>query len=145
MENNKWYSRFLNLAQHISCWSKDPSTKVGAVIFDSENRIVSVGYNGFPKNVVDDPEKYLNREIKYQMVVHAEINAILFAQRNLKGCSIATWPFMSCSNCTSAIIQAGIKSIVAPVLPEELKQRWEKSCQISIQMYKEANVEVILI
>jgi len=79
-----WHLRFLDLAKHISNWSKDPSTKVGAVIFDSDKRIISVGYNGFPKNISDDPEKYLNREIKYQMVVHAEINAILFAQRNLK-------------------------------------------------------------
>ena len=145
MGNSIWHSRFLDLAKHVSNWSKDPSTKVGAVIFDEDKRIISLGYNGFPKNVADDPEKYLNREMKYQMVVHAEINAILFAQRSLKGCSIATWPFISCSNCTSAIIQAGIKRIVAPVLPEELKIRWEKSCQISIDMYKQANVEVILI
>ena len=145
MKNLIWHSRFLDLAKHVSSWSKDPSTKVGAVIFDEDKRIISLGYNGFPKNVADDIDKYLNREIKYQMVVHAEINAILFAQRSLNGCSIATWPFISCSNCTSAIIQTGIKRIVAPVLPEELKTRWEKSCQISIDMYKQANVEVILI
>lgn len=145
MKNLIWHSRFLDLAKHVSSWSKDPSTKVGAVIFDEDKRIISLGYNGFPKNVADDIEKYLDRDIKYQMVVHAEINAILFAQRSLNGCSIATWPFISCSNCTSAIIQTGIKRIVAPVLPEELKTRWEKSCQISIDMYKQANVEVILI
>lgn len=145
MKNLIWHSRFLDLAKHVSSWSKDPSTKVGAVIFDEDKRIISLGYNGFPKNVADDMEKYLSREIKYQMVVHAEINAILFAQRSLNGCSIATWPFISCSNCTSAIIQTGIKRIVAPVLPEELKIRWEKSCQISIDMYKQANVEIILI
>ena len=140
-----WDTRFLDLAEHISKWSKDPSTKVGAVIFDSDKRIVSVGYNGFPKNIDDDPEKYLNRDIKYQMVVHAEINAILFAQRNLKDCSIATWPFISCSNCTSAIIQTGIKKIVSPKLPENLISRWGKSCEISLEMYKQAGVEVVLL
>ena len=140
-----WHLRFLDLAKHISDWSKDPSTKVGAVIFDSDKRIISVVYNGFPKNISDDPEKYLNREVKYQMVVHAEINAILFAQRNLKDCSIATWPFISCSNCTSAIIQTGIKKIVSPKLPENLISRWGKSCEISLEMYKQADVEVVLL
>jgi dCMP deaminase len=145
MDNSIWHYRFLELAKNISSWSKDPSTKVGAVIFDSDKRIVSVGYNGFPKNISDDPEKYLNREIKYQMVIHAEINAILFAKRDLNNCSIATWPFISCSNCTSAIIQAGIKKIVSPKLPENLIERWGKSCDLSIEMYKQANVEIVLL
>ena len=79
------------------------------------------------------------------MVVHAEINAILFAQRNLKDCSIATWPFISCSNCTSVIIQTGIKKIVSPKLPENLISRWGKSCEISLEMYKQADVEVVLL
>ena len=65
-----WNLRFLNLAKHVSEWSKDPSTQVGAVIFDDKNRIVSIGYNGFPKNVADDPNKYADRNIKYKMVVH---------------------------------------------------------------------------
>lgn len=145
MEKLIWYYRFVELAKTISSWSKDPSTKVGAVIFDPDKRIVSVGYNGFPKNIPDDPEKYLNREVKYQMVVHAEINAILFAQRNLKDCSIATWPFISCSNCTSAIIQTGINRIVSNKIPETLVERWGKSCEISLEMYKQANVDVVLL
>ena len=140
-----WDIHFLAIAKLCSKKSKDPSTKVGAVIFDSDKRIVSVGYNGFPKNISDDPEKYLNREIKYQMVIHAEINAILFAKRDLNNCSIATWPFISCSNCTSAIIQAGIKKIVSPKLPENLIERWGKSCDLSIEMYKQANVEIVLL
>ena len=145
MINEKWLKRFVELAQHISNWSKDPSTKVGAVIFDDDKRIVSVGYNGFPKNVFDDQEKYANRDIKYKMVVHAEMNALLFSQKNLKDCSIATWPFMSCANCTTAIIQSGIKRIVSPKLPSNLIERWGESCEISKKMYEEANIEVILL
>lgn len=145
MDNNKWFKRFVDLAQHISSWSKDPSTKVGAVIFDDDKRIVSVGYNGFPKNVYDSEEKYQNREIKYKMVIHAEMNSIIFSQKNLKGCSIATWPFISCANCTTAIIQSGIKRIVSPKLPENLVERWGASCELSIKMYQEAGVEVILL
>lgn len=140
----KWHKRFLELAQHMSSFSKDPSTKVGAVIFDDSNRIISMGYNGLPQKVIDCEERYLNRDIKYKTIIHAEMNAILFARKDITGCSIATWPFLSCSNCTSAIIQSGIKRIIAPSLPEELKARWEKSCDLSIELYQEAQVEVIL-
>jgi len=140
----KWHKRFLELAQHMSSFSKDPSTKVGAVIFDDSNRIISMGYNGLPQKVVDCEERYLNRDLKYKTIIHAEMNAILFARKDITGCSIATWPFLSCSNCTSAIIQSGIKRIIAPSLPEELKARWEKSCDLSIGLYQEAQVEVIL-
>lgn len=140
----KWYKRFLDLAQHMSSFSKDPSTKVGAVIFDDSNRIVSMGYNGLPQKVIDCEERYSNRDLKYKTIIHAEMNAILFARKDITGCSIATWPFLSCSNCTSAIIQSGIKRIIAPSLPEELKARWEKSCELSISLYQEAQVEVIL-
>ncbi len=103
----KWHKRFLELAEHIASFSKDPSTKVGAVIFDEGNRIISMGYNGLPQKVIDSDERYNNRELKYKTIIHAEMNAILFAKKDLTNCSIATWPFMSCSNCTSAIIQSG--------------------------------------
>ena len=139
-----WDIRFLDLAKHISLWSKDPSTKVGAVIFDSDKRIVSIGYNGFPKGVCDDPQRYDDRDMKYKMVVHAEANAILFAQRNLNGCSIVTYPFMPCSGCASLIIQSGIKRCIAPKLSEELAKRWKDSCDISRTMFKEAGVELCL-
>lgn len=141
----KWYKRFLELAEHISKWSKDPSTQVGAVIFDDSNRIISMGYNGLPQNVYDNQERYNNRELKYKTIIHAEMNAILFAKKDLNGCSIATWPFLSCSNCTSAIIQSGIKRIISPKLPIELVERWKASCELSLEMYKEANVEVIIL
>ncbi len=139
-----WDIRFLELAKHISSWSKDPSTKVGAVIFDSDNRIVSVGYNGFPKNVRDESQRYADRDVKYKMVVHAEANAILFAQRSLKDCYIATYPFMPCSGCAALIIQSGIKKCIAPNLSNDLAKRWKESCDISINMFKESKVDLIL-
>ena len=54
MNGKKWDKRFLELAKLVGSWSKDPSTKVGAVIVDCNNRIISVGYNGFPKGVKDN-------------------------------------------------------------------------------------------
>lgn len=142
---DKWDKRFLGLAEHVSNWSKDPSTKVGAVITDNQNRVISVGYNGFPRGV-NDCEKILNdREKKYQRVIHAEPNAILFAERDLTGCCIYTFPFPPCNNCSTLIIQSGIKRVVAPDASDELKERWKDSMAVAEEMFKEAGVELVII
>lgn len=141
----KWDLRFLELAKHISTWSKDPSTKVGSVIVDNDNRIVSVGFNGFPKGVNDTEERYQNREIKYSLVCHAEINSILFAQRDLCNYTIYTWPFPPCASCGKAIIQSGIIRCVSPPIPEELKQRWQGETDICKIMFCEAGVKMNII
>lgn len=138
-----WDRRFLDLAQYISGWSKDPSTKVGAVIWDSKNRIISVGYNGFPANIDDSPEQLNDRDTKIAKTVHAEMNAILFAKQDLSGCSIATWPFGPCSSCASMIIQTGIKSVVSPKITGAAAERWGKSIEMGKSMFKEAGVEVM--
>lgn len=140
----KWDIRFLEIARLISSWSKDPSTKVGAVVFDRDNRVVSLGYNGFPKGVEDSESRYADRETKYRMVVHAEMNAIMFAQRSLAGCAVATYPFMPCSNCAASIIQSGISRVVAPRLPLHLEQRWGESCRLSAEMFAESGIELAL-
>lgn len=141
----KWDKRFLDLARYISDWSKDPSTKTGAVITDPENRIVSIGYNGFPKGVDDSPERYADRELKYKMIVHCGRNALLFANRSCKGCTLYTWPFMSCSVCAAMVIQSGINRCVAPAMPEHLKERWAGDMSLAAQMFLEAGVELELI
>lgn len=108
----KWYRRFLKLAEHVSYWSKDPSTKVGAVIVDKHNRVVGMGYNGFPRGVMDHEERYADRPTKYKYVVHAELNAILNAAVPVDGATIFTYPFAPCTECAKAIIQAGIDRVV---------------------------------
>lgn len=105
---------FLQLAEHISIRSKDPSTQTGAVIVDPKGRLVSTGYNGFPQAMPDRPELYASREEKYSRIVHCEMNALIFAQRDLEGCTLYTWPFMSCDRCVVHMIQAGVKKFVAP-------------------------------
>ena len=67
----KWTQRFLDLAEHIGTWSYDPRTKLGAVIADKRNRIISIGYNGFPRGVLDIPERYDDRPTKHLFVAHA--------------------------------------------------------------------------
>lgn len=135
----KWDKRFILLAKHIAGWSKDPSSQVGAVIFDSTHRIISTGYNGLASGVEDTGLE--DRDRKYKTIIHAEINAILFAKRNLDGCTIATWPFQPCSNCSSAIIQSGIKRCVFPLIVDpEKTNRWLESFNLAKGQFDEAGV-----
>lgn len=139
----KWDKRFLELAKFISTWSRDPSTQTGAVIVDNKNRIVSVGFNGFARGVSDKQEDYDNRELKYSKIIHCEINAILFANKDLDYCCLYTWPFMSCDRCCTVVIQSGIKRVVAPKLEGTLLERWGKSVELSKQMFQEAGIQVV--
>jgi dCMP deaminase len=104
----EWHERFLTLAEHIAQWSKDPSTKVGAVIVDPQRRIVSTGYNGAPQSVSDVAD--VPRERKLMRTLHAEANAILFAKRDLTGCTIYV-THHPCAHCAAMIIQAGITTV----------------------------------
>lgn len=138
----KWHKRFLDLAKHISTWSKDPSTQVGAVIVDDSKRIISTGYNGFAIGVNDNIERLENRDIKYEMIVHGEINAIIFARQNLANAILYTYPFMPCSRCASIVIQSGIKTVIAPL---NNNVRWKDSFEITKTLFSESNIELILL
>ena len=133
----KWDNRFLELATMVSTWSRDPSTKVGAVIVDDHNRVVSVGFNGFPRGVNDESSRYDDRELKLKMVVHAEINAILFAKQPLDGCTLYTVPFQPCSRCAAQVIQAGIKRVVTL---KSVVLRWKDDFETAKMMFAEAGV-----
>lgn len=138
---NKWDGRFLDMAKLVASWSKDPSTQTGAVIVDKARRVVSVGYNGFARGVDDDPARYANRDLKLKMVVHCERNAVLFAGRSVEGCTLYTWPFMSCAPCAAMMVQAGIRRVVAPYSDNE---RWLEDFRLSSLMFREAGVDVTL-
>jgi len=139
----KWDRRFLEMAKLVSSWSKDPSTQCGAVITKG-NRIISLGFNGFPKGVSDLPERYNNRETKYKMTIHAEVNAILFSDPCIKNCTIFVYPMLPCSRCACQIIQTGIKKVVSIKPSEDLLFRWGNEIKISKIMYKEVGIEVKL-
>ena len=136
--NVKWKRRFLELAEHVSKWSKDPSTKVGAVIVRPNKSVCSVGFNGFPMGMSDDPVIYAERSLKYELIVHGELNAIAFTQEDLTGYTLFTWPFLPCSRCAGPVIQNGITEVVAPKLSPELAERWEQSLRLSKKMFCEA-------
>jgi len=136
----KWDRRFLRLARTVSRWSKDPSTQVGAVI-TSGNRLVSVGFNGFPQKMNDTGEFYEDRSAKYSRVVHAEINALIFAERVVAGYTLYTWPCGPCDRCTVQMIQAGISLFVFPECPAEQLSRWEQSLALSKTYIEEAGAK----
>ncbi len=139
--SNVWDSRFLKLAEEIAKWSKDPSTQVGAVIVDEDNRIVSTGYNGFPKGIKDTKGRLDNREKKLQFVIHAEHNAILFANRSLVGCTLYVTPMMPCARCATVVIQTGIKRVVSTTPSKKLVERWGADMENTKEMFREAGVE----
>lgn len=134
----------MNRAKEISSWSKDPSTKVGAVIVRPNNTQASEGYNGFPQKLVDKRELYLNRETKYSRIIHAELNAILFAKEALDGYTLYTYPLPPCDRCAVIIIQSGITRVVAQRPLMEMQLRWGKQARLSEDYFKEAGVEFCL-
>jgi len=110
----KWDSFFTGMAEYTAMKSKDPSTKVGAVIVKND-AIISTGYNGFPRGVNDSIEKRYDKEQKYTWTVHAEENAILNCVRNgisVEGATIYTTPLPTCINCAKSIIASGIAEVV---------------------------------
>lgn len=139
--DEKWIFRYMNLANLVSTWSKDPSTKVGAVIVGDNGQIVSQGYNGFPRGVKDSDERYNDRPLKYKLVVHAEMNSILNALYNgasVKGCTLFVHNLPVCNECAKAIIQSGIKKVY---MDTEINERWQESWNLTKQMFDEASVE----
>ncbi len=139
---HRWDRKFLRLARYWACEnSKDPSTKVGAVIVNQLNRVVGLGYNGFPGGVADLPERLNDRPTKYQFVVHAEANAILNATADVRGCTVYVWPLFTCNECAKLVIQAGIKRVVCPERSDEDTWRWGPSFESAQTMYREAGVQ----
>ncbi|MBC7000932.1 cytidine/deoxycytidylate deaminase family protein [Photobacterium sp. BZF1] len=136
---SKWEVRFFQMAELVGSWSKDPSTQVGAVITKG-NRIVSVGFNGYPHGVSDSADTD-DREMKLLKTLHAEENAILFAKRDLADCDIWVTHF-PCPNCAAKIIQTGISTVHCPEQTEDFLSRWGDKIQVSQEMFEQAGVRV---
>jgi dCMP deaminase len=114
----------LELAKHVSSWSKDPSTQVGAVITFGK-KVLSVGYNGFPADVEDKPEWYSDRDKKLSLIEHAEINAWKTINETwLWKCTLYTYPYLPCSRCAEEFSKSGISRVVSL---KNTEPRWEDS------------------
>lgn len=138
--------KFAAIAAAAAEFSKDPSTQVGAVVVDDDGHVLSVGYNGFPRGVDDDPARYADREQKLKLIAHAESNAIAQAARcgvRLAGASLIVTALYPCSTCAKLIIQAGIKRVYAPRMDPKKSLEWFIEAQTSGLLFKEAGVQVI--
>jgi len=137
---NKLLNYGLRVAIETAKLSKDPSTKVGAVIMSKSGTLLSTGYNGFPRGMSDSPERYLDKEYKYRHVIHAEANAILNCVREgvstIDSVLIVTHP--PCVTCACKIKQAGISWVIYNNSSEEFKKRW--SVSETVDMFKELNL-----
>ena len=138
--NNKWDIRFMNIAKESSTWSKDPSTKIGAVAI-KDNRILSTGFNGFPRNIEDSYERLNDKKLKYSLIVHAEQNCIYNATYHglsLKDSDLYIYGLPVCNECAKGIIQVGIKRVIIFKTKEE--DKWNDSWSITKSMFDEANI-----
>lgn len=146
MHGKTWGDRYIHLAKEISTWSKDPSTKVGAVVIGNNGEVLSQGYNGFPRSIKDTPQRLKDREKKYNLVVHAEMNAIYNASLNgvsLKGSTLYVYGLPICNECAKGVIQVGIDKVIA-TRPADYNKEWDESIKDAKALFKEAEVEYII-
>lgn len=147
----RWDRHFLGLAFAHAKMSKDPSTKIGAIIVGPDREIVAAGFNGFPRGIADTPERLNDRDTKIKLVVHAEMNAILAAARigsAVKDCTMymaatdasgAVWGGAPCVRCTVETIQAGIAEVVSwPI--KTAPSRWRSDLEEARLLLAEAGV-----
>ena len=106
-----WDEYFMKIAETVALKSKDPSSKMGCVIVDKNKRVVSVGYNGMIQGAEESKMTLKERPMKYYFVIHSEMNALLYARRDLTGCTIYN-KVATCDNCLKHCLQAGIKRFV---------------------------------
>lgn len=146
MHGKAWGDRYISLAKEISTWSKDPSTQVGAVVIGNNGEVLSQGYNGFPRSIKDTPQRLKDRGKKYNLVVHAEMNAIYNASLNgvsLKGSTLYVYGLPICNECAKGVIQVGIDKVIA-TRPADYNKEWDESIKDAKALFKEAEVEYII-
>ena len=141
-ELTKWDERFIRIATEVATWSKDPGTKVGAVLI-YDRRIIATGYNGFPQGILDDQVRYDKREIKLAYTVHAEVNAILNAAKNGASTNGSTLyvTFSPCVSCATSVVQAGVSTVVCPCV-STAPERWRESFQMGQNLLREAGIKI---
>lgn len=133
-----WAQRFIQMAQMISSWSKDPRTKVGAVAVGPENEIVATGFNGLPRGVVDASERMLAPQ-KYDWTIHAEANLVAHAARPVLSGKTVYITHPPCAQCAGLLIQAGVRRIVygdgtTNMPPEKFDIARIKCCEAGVDL-----------
>lgn len=137
-----WIRRYYLLARHVAGWSKDPSTRVGAVIVGKQPGKIALGYNGFPRGIADTEDRLSDRTKKYSMIQHAERNALDNASFDLEGATLVATMF-PCSECVKSIIQRGITTVASP--PPLDRSPWREDADLSKSMLQEAGVTLLTV
>ena len=144
--SESWMKKYLALAGQIAGWSKDPSTKVGAVAVGVNGQILSQGYNGFPRGIRDSKDRLYSREEKYKFVVHAEMNCIYNATLNgvsLRDADLYVYGLPVCSECAKGVVQVGIRRVFM-CCPADISDKWRKSFKVTSEIFGEAGVSARL-
>ena len=133
---------YMNLASDLASRSHCVRAQVGAVL-TKDTRIISIGYNGFPMGVEDSAERLQDTTLKLELVVHAEVNALIAAGSRSSGSTLYVWGKPICARCAGPVIQSGVKRIVAPS-PESVANtsKWHKTGEYAYEMFKEAGIQV---
>lgn len=144
IKKQKWAGRMLRLAKEVASWSKDQSTKVGAVITTNEGAPVSWGFNGMAMGINDNVPERHQRPEKYKWMCHAERNAMDLAPRPLNDCVMFV-TFSPCSSCAQSIIQRKIKTVVidSEFTADKMPDRWQDDMITAVKMMKEAGVDIL--
>ena len=138
----------MQMAKEVSLWSKDPNTKVGAVAVGSKGQILSQGFNGFPRGILDTSDRLNDRETKYQFVVHAEMNVIYnatYSGVSLDGAKLYVYGLPVCNECAKGIIQVGIKEVYVAQDCIDLRPHWFESFQKTMDMFNEVGIKVFAV
>lgn len=134
-----WRQRFMRLAIEVGSWSKDPASKVGAVLVDRRKRVTGLGFNGFPRNVPDHPELLEDRDAKLMRTVHAEVNAILNATADVDGCALFA-TLHPCLDCAKFIVQCGIGKVYHLEALPGRHSRWMENFESARTVFREGGV-----
>lgn len=136
----KWVKRYFETTDLIASWSKDPRTKIGAIVVAPDGHIVAQGYNGFPRGIEDSEARLNDRPTKHKLVVHAEANTLLSSLYN--GVPVKDYTMyinsLCCSECAKIIIQSGIKKVYMIKRDDAF---WDESHNLSLDMFKECGIE----
>lgn len=150
--DHEWAEYYINMANGVASKSKDPDHKVGCVIAGPQNQVWSIGFNGFPQKIVDNPllvpERY-EGDLKAKITIHAERNALDLREHSVRGGTLYLnySPCGICTGCAMSIIQTGIRRVIGPdrLFGEGAgRNGWKDDCKtISVPYMEEAGVGII--
>lgn len=135
-----WDKRYIEMAQLVASWSKDPRKQVGAII-TKENYVTGIGFNGFPRRIEDTQERLEHKELKLKLILHAEVNAIMNARG--QGDTVYVFPCLPCMPCFMQLIQIGIRRVVTSQLSLDRKTNWDDD--LVKQIASEIGVEILFV